>query len=47
MFDYMVVSLDGRYAYTIGTKSYCLQYIMRKGLRATTKVIYCPDPKAA
>lgn len=48
MFDYMLVSKPANaffgYAYCIGTKLYCMEYQMRKGLRASTEIIYCPEP---
>ena len=43
MFDYMLVSKEGNIAYCIGTKAYCAEYALKRGIRATTEIIYCPE----
>lgn len=43
MFDYMVVSKNGKLAYAIGTKLQMMEWQMRHGMRAITKIIYLPS----
>ena len=45
MYDWTLISLDGVYAYCIGTKAVCLRYALLHGLAGKTKLFYFPEPK--
>ena len=44
MYDWTLISLDGVYAYCIGTKAVCLRYALLHGLAGKTKLFYFPEP---